>query len=49
MAVPFRLFLINKKREIVGNADWTLNVEGGSFIREIANDAIDPGTASKSD
>jgi len=49
MAAPFRLFLVHEKREIVWNADWTLNFESGSGLREIANDAIDPCPAAKGD
>ena len=49
MTAPFHLFLINKKSEIIGNADGTLNVESGSGLREIANDAVDPGPAAKRD
>ena len=49
MTAPFRLFLIKKKSEIIGNADGTFDVESGSGLREIANDAVDPGTAAKRD
>lgn len=49
MAAPFRLLLIYKKREVVGNADWTLHIESRSGLRKIANDAINPGAAAKAD